>query len=198
MATAGRSRSASRGNLLTVNPLSSASSSPSPGDRATYIYSRDQRSLTRCRIHALRLTRVSSDAGIALHRCDTTRSPSETAPLLDAERRNDSFFSALTHPTRRLTNLEKVLGLLGIILLLLTSTFVGLFAGAEHALKKEKQNGGWHTTTQVVTATRTATGTHSGTSSVHPAPTGSPNKVCSTHSMIENGKNDKADSRTSA
>ena len=95
--------------------------------------------------------------------------------MLDAERRNDSFLSALTHPTRRLTNLEKALGGLGIVLLLLASTFIGLFAGAEHALKKEKQNGGHHTVTQIISATHTAT--HSGSSTTAPAPTGSPHKV---------------------
>lgn len=100
----------------------------------------------------------------------------ETAPLLDHERRNDSFFSALTHPTRKLTNLEKLLGVLAVVLLLLASTFIGLFAGAQHKLNNDKSTGGWHTSTATVTATRTASHSASSTSG-HPAPTGAPAQV---------------------
>jgi hypothetical protein len=99
---------------------------------------------------------------------------------LDTERArsNDTFFSALRHPARRLTNLEKILTALAVILLLIASTFIGLFAGAEHALKKEKHRGGVTTT---ITATPThghsATGTTSASSTAHPGPTGKPSDV---------------------
>ena len=93
---------------------------------------------------------------------------SETAPLLDQDRRrNDSLFSALLHPARPLTNLEKILAGGAVLLLLLTSTFIGLFAGAEHALKKRPENGVVTVTSTVGTATTT----------VGSSPTGSPSSV---------------------
>lgn len=79
------------------------------------------------------------------------------------------------HPPRKLTNLEKLLAALSIILLVLMSTFVGLFASAEKSLKNEKGRhggGGGHghgvsTTTEY--ATRTTT--------VSSEPTGKPEQV---------------------
>lgn len=98
----------------------------------------------------------------------------EAAPLLnDDHPENQSFFSALTHPTRKLTNLEKVLAVLALVLLLLASTFIGLFAGAEHKLKTGK--GGSHSVTSTVTATPTAS--HSTTSARGPTPTADPSKA---------------------
>lgn len=81
------------------------------------------------------------------------------------------------HPPRRLTNLEKLLAALSILLLILMSTFVGLFASAEKNYKNEKgrhDGGGGHghghgvsTTTEY--ATRTTT--------VSSEPTGKPEHV---------------------
>ncbi|ORX33753.1 hypothetical protein BD324DRAFT_584453 [Kockovaella imperatae] len=99
----------------------------------------------------------------------------ETAPLLDDDRRrNDSFFSALLHPARPLTNLEKILAAGSVLLLILTATFVGLFAGAESALKNRPGSGG---PGEVVTITTTA---HITATSGHaPSPTGTPSTgVC--------------------
>jgi endothelin-converting enzyme len=110
----------------------------------------------------------------------------ESAPLLQSSDRSSSgtdrnFFSALTHPTRQLTNLEKVLAAAGVALLILAGTFIGLFTGAEVALGKERAKGGgkteWRTATETrtvggattVTATTTAPG-----STVTAVPTGKP------------------------
>lgn len=108
----------------------------------------------------------------------------ESAPLLHhnhpEERDDRNFFSALTHPTRPLTNLEKVLAGAAVALLLLTGTFVGLFAGAESALNKERGKGGgrteWKTETRTLSGTVTATTTAPGTT-VTAVPTGKPKAV---------------------
>jgi endothelin-converting enzyme len=101
--------------------------------------------------------------------------------LLDRDRRDpDSLFSALMHPTRPLSNLEKVLAAGSIILLLLMSTFIGLFAGAEVQLKKEragKGHGGTGTVTTTWTETATATSTKVATTTVGSVPTGKPEAV---------------------
>lgn len=112
----------------------------------------------------------------------------ESATLLDrpsSSAQNDrSFFSALTHPTRPLTNLEKLLAGAAVLLLITTGTFVGLFAGTEVALKKERAEhgggdghghggkGGEYTVTATATRTSTAPG-----STVTVVPSGKPQKV---------------------
>ncbi|GFZ45763.1 hypothetical protein JCM24511_03493 [Saitozyma sp. JCM 24511] len=102
----------------------------------------------------------------------------ESAPLLDRDRRDpDSLFSALMHPTRPLSNLEKVLAAGSIILLLLMCTFIGLFAGAEVQLKKERAGKGHEgsgTVTTTWTETATATSTKVATTTVGSVPTGKP------------------------
>jgi endothelin-converting enzyme len=93
---------------------------------------------------------------------------------LDEERQNDSFFGALFHPARKLTNLEKILSGLAILFLILMSTFIGLFAGTKGALSREKgkdHHGGWSTSTVDHTHTATATTT------ISAIPTGKPTKV---------------------
>jgi endothelin-converting enzyme len=99
--------------------------------------------------------------------------------LLDRDRRDpDSLFSALMHPTRPLSNLEKVLAAGSIILLLLMSTFIGLFAGAEVQLKKERASKGHDgTVTTTWTETATATSTKVTTTTVGSVPTGKPEAV---------------------
>ncbi|ODN83287.1 hypothetical protein L202_01458 [Cryptococcus amylolentus CBS 6039] len=84
----------------------------------------------------------------------------ESAPLLHnytPTARSDTF-------ARPRTTREKLFVGLAVLFLLLTSLFVGLFASAEQAYKKEKgkHNGGdggvgWHTVTETETATRTTT-----------------------------------------
>ncbi|KAF8894469.1 hypothetical protein BD779DRAFT_1467099 [Infundibulicybe gibba] len=79
-------------------------------------------------------------------------SDQETAPLLrdpDAEEaRNQNSHPSLTErigsmAQEPLTPLTKVLLVLALVLLLLTSVFIGLFAGAQHRLRVEKgRNGG--------------------------------------------------------
>lgn len=117
----------------------------------------------------------------------------ESAPLLQGGHEPAStdrgFFSALTHPTRTLTNLEKVLAAAGIALLVLTGTFIGLFTGAEVALGKERAKEGkteWKTTTHTVSATTTATRTETAPgSTVTAVPTGKPESVSgSLHRMM--------------
>lgn len=59
-------------------------------------------------------------------------------------------------PSRPLTRLEKVLGAVALLFLILSATFIGLFAGTEHTLKKERSKHGDPVTyTSTVTATRT-------------------------------------------
>ncbi|WVQ69874.1 uncharacterized protein L199_008096 [Kwoniella botswanensis] len=115
----------------------------------------------------------------------------ENAPLLDNPNSTPSSSSqsplkAIFSPSRPLTLLEKVLGGLAVLLLLLASIFIGLFAGAEGLLKKERGkhghggdgHGGWKT--EYVTST--ATTTQYGTTTVvnpTPGPTGKPDqKIC--------------------
>lgn len=109
----------------------------------------------------------------------------EAAPLLDNDNRSQtrtagnhrgddqqSFFASLAHPPRKLNGLEKILIGLSIALLVLASTFIGLFAGAESQLKNEK---GKHVSvTATVTATKTA---GMATTTVSTAPTGKPTQV---------------------
>ncbi|WVF71990.1 hypothetical protein IAT40_006801 [Kwoniella sp. CBS 6097] len=124
----------------------------------------------------------------------------EGAPLLDrgqdgAPSQSQSPFKSLFSPSRPLTLIEKVLGGIAVLLLLLTSVFIGLFAGAEGMLKKEKGkhghgggDGGWKTeyVTATQTATQTATTTQYGTTTVAgPVPTGKPEKnVCLTPECV--------------
>lgn len=110
--------------------------------------------------------------------------PPESAPLLDAavageqggqsRREDQSFFSSLTHPPRKLNGLEKILIGLSVVLLVLASTFIGLFAGAETQLKKEAGRDGGSTVTATVTATKTSGMV---TTTISTAPTGKPTQV---------------------
>lgn len=96
----------------------------------------------------------------------------EDAPLLNHDTEQQSLFSSLLHPPRKLTNLEKVLAAVSIILLIVMSTFIGLFASAEKHLKTEKgrhQGGGGGVSTTTVHATATTT--------VGSSPTGTPDHV---------------------
>jgi hypothetical protein len=120
--------------------------------------------------HADRQMRVSHRSTTRLTRADLT----EGAPLLNHDNEDRSLLSSLAHPPRRLTNLEKLLAGFSIVLLILMSTFVGLFATAEKNYKNEKgrHSGGGHghgvsTTTEY--ATRTTT--------VSSEPTGKPEHV---------------------
>ncbi|ORY20602.1 putative Endothelin-converting enzyme 1 [Naematelia encephala] len=114
----------------------------------------------------------------------------ESAPLLNHDRRNErdqGFLHALAHPSRPLTNLEKTLGGGAIVLLLIMSTFIGLFAGAETSLKREKAKhgidhggeGGWSTATETKTEYSTSTTT------ISAVPTGKPSaNVCLTAECV--------------
>jgi endothelin-converting enzyme len=99
----------------------------------------------------------------------------EDAPLLNHGTEHQSLFSSLLHPPRRLSNLEKLLAAVSIILLILMSTFIGLFASAEKHLKTEKgrHDGGGGGHGGVVTTTEYATKT----TTVGSSPTGSPEQV---------------------
>jgi hypothetical protein len=108
--------------------------------------------------HADRQTRVSGRATTRCIRADLT----EGAPLLNHDNEDRSLLSSLAHPPRRLTNLEKLLAGFSIVLLILMSTFVGLFATAEKNYKNEKgrHGSGGHghgisTTTEYATRTTT-------------------------------------------
>ena len=140
--------------------------------------------------------RASTDEGesgpcMALYLLKSRLTRAESAPLLNHPAEggsNDrSFFSALTHPTRPLTNLEKLLAGAAVLLLITTGTFVGLFAGTEVALKKERAghggggSGEWHTVTETQTATRTSTAPGITATAV---PTGKPQKVRSQYKAI--------------
>nr|XP_019042435.1 endothelin-converting enzyme [Kwoniella bestiolae CBS 10118]OCF21365.1 endothelin-converting enzyme [Kwoniella bestiolae CBS 10118] len=117
----------------------------------------------------------------------------ENAPLLDnpnsSPSESSSPLKAIFSPSRPLTLLEKVLGGLAVLLLLLASIFIGLFAGAEGLLKKER-NGHGHGhggKTEYATSTFTATTTSYGTTTVIPAPgpTGKPDsKLCLTPECV--------------
>ncbi len=101
----------------------------------------------------------------------------ETAPLLNDDSHhltNNSTLNSILKPGRPLTNLEKALAGIAILFLLLASTFIGLFAGAEGMLKKEQRKEGkveWKTQTLTATSTRVSTTT------VASQPTGKPQAV---------------------
>ena len=118
--------------------------------------------------------------------------PSETAPLLqdvdhpDADSRphRSSFTSIIQEP---LTPLTKVLLVVALLFLLLSSIFIGLFAGAQHKLNSGRgqeppvtvtstvHDTATATQTQTQTRTQTATSTTVSTSTVSvpaPVPTG--------------------------
>ena len=105
-----------------------------------------------------------------------------------------SFAQRLTSVVQEpLTPLTKVLLVAGLILLLLSSIFVGLFAGAQHKLNNVGNggNGGGEkpeitytqtqTQTQTTTATRTSTSIFTTTAPGGPEPTGTPDNVSITY-----------------
>ncbi|KAK8869620.1 hypothetical protein IAR55_000187 [Kwoniella newhampshirensis] len=118
----------------------------------------------------------------------------ENAPLLDngndgpSASSSSSPFKKMFSPSRPLSFFEKVLGALAVLLLLLMSIFVGLFAGAEGMLKKERQKTGkveWKTEYRTHTRTATATKTSLATTTVSAVPTGKPEpKVCLTPECV--------------
>ncbi len=59
----------------------------------------------------------------------------ESAPLLNDE---DQSHHPIFRSSRSLTALEKILAGVAILLLLIASTFIGLFAGTNHQLSKER------------------------------------------------------------
>ncbi|KZT68178.1 zincin [Daedalea quercina L-15889] len=108
----------------------------------------------------------------------------ETAPLLqdvdhpnaDSQPQRSSFASIMHEP---LTPLTKVLLVVTLLFLLLSSTFIGLFAGAQHKLNTGHGGDSPATVTSTVyaTATQTQTSTSTSTSTVSvpgPVPTGPP------------------------
>ena len=107
----------------------------------------------------------------------TAEAETESAPLLDHPDEHQSFFSALFHPSRPLTNLEKILAGASILLLLLTSTFIGLFAGSQNSLGRERGDHEAGRKTETLTATETATRTSIATTTVSAVPTGKPEAV---------------------
>jgi endothelin-converting enzyme len=90
---------------------------------------------------------------------------------------DQSLVSSLMHPPRKLTNLEKLLAAVSIILLILMSTFIGLFASTEKRLNHEtgRHGGGGGGHGGVSTSTAWATKT----TTVSSAPTGKPEPVSS-------------------
>lgn len=121
----------------------------------------------------------------------------ETAPLLrdpEAEQngtqdRPGGFKNRVnTILSEPLTDLTKILLGLALVLLLLASVFIGLFAGTQHKLNKERgSHHGGPTSTQTATATVTATPTTTqvATTTVHgPGPTGGPGEPCLTSECI--------------
>ncbi|KAJ3510592.1 hypothetical protein NLJ89_g4586 [Agrocybe chaxingu] len=91
----------------------------------------------------------------------------ENAPLLRSSEDDDvpngtsrpSFGERVNSIAQEpLTPLTKILLVLGLVLLLTSSVFIGLFAGAQHRLSLEREEGK-HTTTVTITATATATTT---------------------------------------
>jgi endothelin-converting enzyme len=104
----------------------------------------------------------------------------ETAPLLDPTgegipadaHTHGHHRNPFTRPSRGLTLLEKILTALAILLLLLATTFIGLFAGTKHRLDKEHQKQPIRVTS-TASATRTiiATTTAGGQRPFPPAPT---------------------------
>ncbi|KZT28481.1 metalloprotease [Neolentinus lepideus HHB14362 ss-1] len=118
----------------------------------------------------------------------------ETAPLLrdpeaeggqdydGSEERDPTFLDRVTSVVQEpLTPLTKVLLVIALVFLLLSSVFIGLFAGAQHKLK-EGGGGGGNRVTVTATTTATATSTDVSTTTVSvplPAPTGPPEeKAC--------------------
>lgn len=121
----------------------------------------------------------------------------ESAPLLrDPESGQEapngnahpSFAQRLTSVVQEpLTPLTKVLLIAGLVLLLLSSIFVGLFAGAQHKLNVGNGGGGnggekpgvtyTQTQTQTMTATRTSTSIITTTAPGGPEPTRTPGNV---------------------
>lgn len=99
----------------------------------------------------------------------------EDAPLLRRGTEDQSFVSTLVHPPRKLTTLERVLAAVSIILLILMSTFIGLFASTEKRLKHEtgRHDRGGHGHGGVSTTTKWATHT----TTVASKPTGKPEPV---------------------
>lgn len=112
--------------------------------------------------------RPSTDEGES--QSDNGSDSAETAPLLadNGESQEHQHVAGIYDPSRPLTRLEKVLAAVGLLLLIISATFIGLFAGTEHTLKKER---GRHDIPTTVTYTTTATST------VPAAPTGKPGKV---------------------
>ncbi|KAJ4488470.1 hypothetical protein J3R30DRAFT_3654706 [Lentinula aciculospora] len=120
----------------------------------------------------------------------------ETAPLLrnpDAEEDNvdneestlmDRINSVAQEP---LTPLTKVLLVVALILLLLSSVFIGLFAGVQHKLNEERGKPGEELTSTIsVTFTATSTSTSIATTTASaPLPTGIPEEpVCLTKDCV--------------
>ncbi|WVR05380.1 hypothetical protein IAU60_002394 [Kwoniella sp. DSM 27419] len=111
----------------------------------------------------------------------------EDAPLLhrDYDEPSGRGSKSLFSPSRPLTFFEKVLGAISVLLLILMSIFIGLFAGAEGMSKKERgkhgHGGGVEWKTEYVTATTT----QMATTTIGPVPTGKPSKnVCLTPECV--------------
>ena len=88
----------------------------------------------------------------------------ETAPLLhdpDApnhQSHNDTFAERFTKVVQEpLTPLSKLLCVLALVFLLLSSVFIGLFAGAQHKLNNKEGDGGETKPAETVTVTYTTT-----------------------------------------
>ncbi|WWC60905.1 uncharacterized protein I303_103481 [Kwoniella dejecticola CBS 10117] len=114
----------------------------------------------------------------------------ENAPLLDNSHSypEQSTLKSIFSPSRPLTLLEKALGGLAVLLLLLASIFIGLFAGAEGLLKKERGKHGHGGDIEYVTTTKTSYATttqYSATSTLAPSPTGKPGQgICLTSECV--------------
>ncbi|EIW70025.1 hypothetical protein TREMEDRAFT_29362 [Tremella mesenterica DSM 1558] len=110
----------------------------------------------------------------------------ESAPLLNHDN-HVSFLDSIYRPSRPISKLEKLLGLISIILLILTSTFIGLFAGSQSALNRSKGVTTITVPQGTITTTKnpiTTTVSTNPTSSV-PIPTGKPDRnVCITPQCV--------------
>ncbi|KXN90536.1 Endothelin-converting enzyme 1 [Leucoagaricus sp. SymC.cos] len=110
----------------------------------------------------------------------------ETAPLLsnrEGEERSEPTFTDRINTVVQepLTPLTKILLILALTLLLVSSIFIGLFAGAQHKLSLERQRNPGETATLTTTTTFTTTAKVTKTAKPIPVPgpTGSPGKdVC--------------------
>lgn len=109
----------------------------------------------------------------------------ESAPLLagaghdhdDDDEPQRKAFLGIYDASRPLTALERVLAVTALLLLLVSGTFIGLFAGTEHTLKKERKHHDNSPDHPTVTATTTEVTT---TTVPVPGPTGGvPSKVSS-------------------